>query len=530
MRAEGLTDERSRPETGRREAPDVDADGIGVRFMLGSRREDLQSLTYAALLRRRRGEAFWALRDVTLRASAGDIVGIVGPNGAGKSVLCRVLGGMLQPDRGRLTVVGRTSALLALGTGFDAQLSGRENILMNGLVLGLSKRDVTALMDPIIRFSGLDNFIDQPLKHYSTGMKARLGFTIGAMLEPDILILDETLSGGDIEFATRAGERLQALITKARLVIVVSHSLPFVERYCTQALWLDRGAVQAAGRPVDVLAEYRRSIRPAIATTAPALLRRTAMPVSARAAIVADQVGVRFPARPTTVRAQPDGTPWRRLDRPQWALKDVSFRVDEGEIVGLIGLNGAGKSTLCKVLTGIIRPDAGSASVAGEITALLTIGAGFNDQLTGRDNTYLNGMLLGMARRRVRALYPGIVSFAGLERFMNEPVKHYSSGMRSRLGFSVATAIEPDILIIDEALNAGDVAFYEKAAARIQELIARAKAVIVVTHNLPFVDAVCTRLLWLDAGTLRFDGAPAEGLAAYRAAHAPAAPRRPAGG
>jgi teichoic acid transport system ATP-binding protein len=201
----------------------------------------------------------------------------------------------------------------------------------------------------------------------------------------------------------------------------------------------------------------------------------------------------------------------------------VSFTLNEGDILGLIGPNGAGKSTLCRVLTHILVPDRGTVEVAGDVTALLQLGGGFNGQLTGRDNVFLNGMMLGMPRRRVQSAYPGIVEFAGLSRFIGEPIKHYSQGMRARLGFSTAAALEPDIFIIDEALNTGDAAFQEKALMRIGELIARARAVILVTHSLQIVERLCTRAICLDRGAIVFDGSAATGVAHYRALQARAA-------
>jgi teichoic acid transport system ATP-binding protein len=153
--------------------------------------------------------------------------------------------------------------------------------------------------------------------------------------------------------------------------------------------------------------------------------------------------------------------------------------------------------------------------VDGETTALLTVGMGFNNQLTGRDNACLYGMMLGNPRRRLVDLYPAIAEFSGLGDFFDEPLKKYSRGMRARLGFSIAAAIRPDVLVIDEALGVGDLEFYEKATAKIQELIAEAKAVLIVTHNLTFVEKICTRVLWLDQGVLKFDGDPGEAVAAY---------------
>lgn len=481
----------------------IDAAGLGISFTRGARREDVQTLAYRALSRHRTRTTFWALDDVSFTAESGQILGIVGGNGAGKTTLCRALAGLVKPDRGRLAVEGEVSALLSLGTGFDEDLSGRENIVLNGLMLGLSRRQIEALVPAIIEFSGIDRFIDQRLRTYSAGMKARLGFSVAAMLQPDILILDETLSVGDLEFSARAADQIQKLIRSASLVIIVSHQLELVIRHCTHGLWLDRGRVRAIGDPDAVVRAYRESSEPpsrpvrALAGSQPS--RRPARTT----AIVAEDVSVEYPRRSGAAG------PFRALD-------GVSFSVDEGEVLGIVGANGSGKTTLCKVLAGVLRPDGGEVHVAGGVTALLTVGTGLNHQLSGRDNVYLTGLLLGMPKRRIRSVFDDILAFAELGQVVEEPVKHYSHGMRARLAFSAMTAGEPDTLIIDEALSVGDAAFSAKAAARIRELIARARVVIVVTHRLAFVESVCTRALWLSGGRVAFDGSPEETVQKYR--------------
>ena len=488
--------------------PLVEVRGLGVKFTIGRRREDVQSLAYRALLKRKKQEEFWALMSVDFRGAAGEILGIVGGNGAGKSTLCRVLAGVLVADTGSVRIHGKTSALLSLGTGFNAELTGRENVFLNGLMLGLSKQDVRNLLPSIVDFSGLGRFVDQPLKHYSSGMKARLGFSIASMVEPEILILDETLSVGDLEFVAKAGDRMQTLIARARLVIVVTHSLRFVKQFCTTAMWLDRGVIRTRGYPDDVVAQYREAIpKRSAVVTAPGVSRRAAQPKSQP--VIARNLGVRYRLR----GARTDGT--------LWALRDVGFAINEGETLGVIGPNGAGKTTLCKVLSGILKPDQGDVAVAGKITALLTLGAGFNGELTGRDNILLNGLMLGMPKNRVRDVYPDIVAFSGLAQFIEEPVKHYSGGMRARLAFSIGAMLEPDVLIIDEVLNAGDAAFHQRATAKIRELMTRAKAVVLATHSLAFVEAVCTRAIWLDHGMVRLDGTPTEAVSAYRSSRKP---------
>lgn len=492
--------------------PLVEAAGLGVRYSLGSRREDIQSLTYNALFRRRQDKEFWALRDIHMVGYAGDILGVIGANGVGKTTLCRVLSGLLRPDEGTLRVEGQVSALLSLEAGFNDQLSGRENIFLKGMMLGLSRHQLKELFPQIAALCGIGRFIDEPLNHYSTGMKARLGFSIAAAVEPDVLILDEVLSTGDLEFSEKAGQKLQELIVKSKMVIVVTHQLDFAQKYCTRLVWLAHGKVMAEGTPYNVVQLYRQSIPDTRKGTA--YLRETRVRAGTSRAAEISHLGVKFSLhRNGFTTAFPK---FRQAKNPTfWALQDVSFTVNEGDIIGVIGRNGAGKTTLCKVLTGILEPDQGKVRVDGETTALLTFGMGFNNQLTGRDNVYLNGMMLGIPRRRLADLYPDIVEFSGLAEFVDETVKKYSRGMRARLAFSIAAAIRPDVLIIDEALGVGDLEFYEKASAKIQELIAEAKAVVVVTHNLTFVEKICTRALWLDRGILRFDGNPGEAVAAY---------------
>jgi teichoic acid transport system ATP-binding protein len=504
-----------------RRATLIEAHGVGVCYIIGGKRDDMKSRMHN-LFQRKAPQELWALRHVNLTAQTGEVLGVIGANGAGKTTLCRVLAGLLRPDEGTLVIHGSVSALLSLGAGFNPQLSGKENIFLNGMMLGLSKREIMNRLPDIIAFSGLERFIDQPLHHYSTGMRARLGFSIAAMMEPEILIVDETLSVGDLAFSEKAGEKLRELREKAKLVIVVTHQLTFVQTYCTQALWIEHGAVKASGSPQDVVQLYEYSA----STPSPKkkildlpLLtsrRGTSCVVSVR------HVDVQFPL---LRERQADQTrtgiwlPLRPYSAPAFrALRDVSFEVYEGDVLGIIGPNGAGKTTLCRVLAGILKADRGTVSVTGEITALLTFGAGFNEQLSGRDNVFLNGMMLGIPKQKLIAVYPDIVAFSGLASFMDLPLKHYSQGMRARLGFSIAAMLKPDVFIIDEALSVGDASFAERASAKIQELIAVAKAVIVVTHNLALLKKVCTKALWLEAGEVQSMGDPAEVIEQYRQA------------
>ena len=189
-----------------------------------------------------------------------------------------------------------------------------------------------------------------------------------------------------------------------------------------------------------------------------------------------------------------------------WVLNDVSFEVKQGEAIGIVGHNGAGKSTMLKHLSGIMEPTRGTLAVRGRLSALIEVGAGFHSDLTGRENVYLNGVILGMRREEIRRRFDEIVAFAELEEFIDTPVKRYSSGMFARLGFSVAAHLEPDILVIDEVLSVGDYAFQRKGLEKMRSVARSGATVIFVSHNLPAVADFCQRVLLMDHGRIIADG------------------------
>ena len=231
-------------------------------------------------------------------------------------------------------------------------------------------------------------------------------------------------------------------------------------------------------------------------------------------AIDAQDLGVRYNlrlTRQTTVRTSFRNL-LKRSDGPThfWALRNVSFRVVHGESLAVIGPNGAGKSTLLQVLAGIIRPNEGSVDVIGQVSSLLTLGAGFDPDLSGRDNIRLAGAFLGIDHREMEERLPGIVDFADLGDFIDASIKTYSSGMRARLGFSIATAVDPDVLIIDEVLSTGDAVFRAKSKKRIVELTKAAKGIVLVTHDMTWVSEFCNRAILLENGKVVIEGAPAD--------------------
>ncbi|AGL03785.1 ABC transporter ATP-binding protein [Desulfoscipio gibsoniae] len=198
-----------------------------------------------------------------------------------------------------------------------------------------------------------------------------------------------------------------------------------------------------------------------------------------------------------------------------WALNGVSFQMEAGDSLGVIGVNGSGKSTLLKLLTGTMRPTSGRITVNGRRSALIELGAGFHPDFSGRENVYLNGMILGLDKNQIRKKFDEIVEFAEIEQFIDTPVKYYSSGMYARLGFAVATAVEPEILIVDEILAVGDMAFQQKCARRIEEMLGRGISLVLVSHGTDDIRRICRRTLWLHKGEPMKLGPSGEVLDSY---------------
>ncbi len=198
------------------------------------------------------------------------------------------------------------------------------------------------------------------------------------------------------------------------------------------------------------------------------------------------------------------------------ALNNVSLQVDEGEILGIVGRNGAGKSTLLKVIARVLIPTEGRVRLRGRVSPLLQLGAGFHPELTGMENIFLNGALLGRTRREIESRLEDIVEFADLEAFIHSPLRTYSSGMVARLGFSIATTWKPDILILDEILSVGDENFREKCSLRIESFQKEGAATLLVSHHSSSIETMCSRAIWLDHGTMKADGAVKDVVALYR--------------
>ena len=236
-----------------------------------------------------------------------------------------------------------------------------------------------------------------------------------------------------------------------------------------------------------------------------------------RSAVSSQQSATRIPNPKSEIPNLPAPSPPPAAPESDilWALRDVSFEVHEGEVVGIIGRNGAGKSTLLKILSRITEPTHGRAVIRGRVSSLLEVGTGFHPELTGRENIYMNGTILGMRKREIDRKFDEIVDFSGVEKFLDTPIKRYSSGMQVRLAFAVAAHLEPEILIIDEVLAVGDAEFQKKCLGKMQDVARGGRTVLFVSHNMAAVEALCSRGIWMRNGEQRLAGETKHVIACY---------------
>jgi len=232
---------------------------VGKRFMRNAeRRNSIKERIVRG--RARRADDFWAVRNVSLDIPRGSVYGLIGHNGSGKSTLLKMIGGIYRPTEGTITSDGRIASLIELGAGFHPEMTGRENIGLNGSILGLPRKEIAAVTDEIIEFSGLREFIDDPVKHYSSGMYVRLGFAVAVHMKPDVLLVDEVLAVGDEEFQRKCFDHLYSLRKAGKTIIVVSHGLGQLEALCDEVAWLERGTLLEVGEPTDVVASYLKRV------------------------------------------------------------------------------------------------------------------------------------------------------------------------------------------------------------------------------------------------------------------------------
>lgn len=233
----------------------VTAEHVSKRFRLYHEKNDSLKAT---IMRRGRAkyEEFWALDDVSVEVPTGSTFGLIGQNGSGKSTLLKTMAKILTPDKGRTTTVGKVSALLEVGAGFHPELSGRDNVYLNGSILGLSKKELDDRFDGIVEFAGLERFIDTPVKNYSSGMYVRLGFSVAINVDPDVLLIDEVLAVGDENFQRKCGEKLAELKNSGKTIVVVSHALGSLRTLCDTIAWLENGKIKGIGDAANIIDEY----------------------------------------------------------------------------------------------------------------------------------------------------------------------------------------------------------------------------------------------------------------------------------
>ncbi|HMT06888.1 MAG TPA: ABC transporter ATP-binding protein, partial [Pyrinomonadaceae bacterium] len=236
----------------------LSTDHIAKRYLLGDRLPNSLRDTVAGIFNSKRNEKdeLWALRDVSFDVSDGETLGIIGSNGAGKSTLLKILSRITKPTSGRAEIRGRVGSLLEVGTGFHNELSGRENIYLNGAILGMKRAEIQKKFDEIVEFSEIERFLDTPLKHYSSGMYMRLAFSVAAHLDPEILIVDEVLAVGDVGFQKKCLSKMRDIGESGRTVLFVSHDMRAVARLCGRVVWLENGNVRADGQADAVIADY----------------------------------------------------------------------------------------------------------------------------------------------------------------------------------------------------------------------------------------------------------------------------------
>jgi ABC-type polysaccharide/polyol phosphate transport system ATPase subunit len=239
----------------------IEVDDVAKRFRLIHQRNSTLKATVFSGFRRSVHEEFWALKGVTFEVEEGTTYGLIGHNGSGKSTLLKCIARIYRPDRGRVVTRGRMSALLELGAGFHPELSGRENVYLNGSILGMSRREIDRRFSEIVEFAGLEQFIDSPVKNYSSGMYVRLGFSVAITVEPDVLLIDEILAVGDESFQQRCLEKFADLRRSGRTIVLVSHGLDAVRNICDRAAWLDHGSLVKEGEAHDVVTAYLESVR-----------------------------------------------------------------------------------------------------------------------------------------------------------------------------------------------------------------------------------------------------------------------------
>lgn len=236
---------------------------VSMKFNLGVEKDNSLKMIFINLFtpkKKKKKDYFWALKDIDFRINKGDVVGIIGANGAGKSTLLKVVSGVYKPTTGTVEVNGKISPMIELGAGFDGELTARENIYLNGAILGYSKEFLESKFDEIVEFSELKDFLDVPVKNFSSGMVAKLAFSISTIVDPEVLIVDEILSVGDIKFQEKSKNKMMSMIEGGTTVLYVSHSIDSIKELCSKVIWLDHGKIVKMGNTKEICDEYYKKL------------------------------------------------------------------------------------------------------------------------------------------------------------------------------------------------------------------------------------------------------------------------------
>lgn len=241
----------------------IKINNVSMKFNLGVEKDNSLKKTFIRILsfkKKQKNDYFWALKDIDISIKKGEVVGIIGVNGAGKSTLLKVVSGVYKPTKGSIEVNGKISPMIELGAGFDGELTARENIYLNGAILGYSKEFIDQKFDEIVNFSELADFLDVPVKNFSSGMTAKLAFSISTIVDPEILIVDEILSVGDLKFQEKSKNKMMHMINGGTTVLYVSHSLKSIEDLCTKVIWLEKGKIKMFGKTKDICKLYYKEL------------------------------------------------------------------------------------------------------------------------------------------------------------------------------------------------------------------------------------------------------------------------------
>jgi ABC-2 type transport system ATP-binding protein len=449
----------------------IEVEDVSMKFNLSQEKVDNLKEYIIRLLKRDIGlfyQEFWALKKISFKVEKGDKFGIIGLNGAGKSTLLKLISGIMKPTEGNVKVKGKIAPLLELGAGFDSNYTGRENIFLYGSLLTHKTGFLEDKFDEIVEFSELEEFIDVPVKNYSSGMKARLGFSIATIVEPEILILDEVLSVGDAKFQEKSKKRMNSLLNKDVTVLMVSHSINQIKEICNNAIWIDKGKLIMQGTAEEVCDAYWEYTQ--------------------------------------------NNT--KEFNKPK-VVNNLNLQLNEGEILSLLGFNNVVKNNSVDPIIGLLQSTNGKILFNdNEIKELSKKKIGICpktlnlwNNLTCRENLNLMGEMYKVPKKALKLRVEKLLYDLFLTYDADTIVSKVPIGMKRRLNLALALVHDPDIIIIDEPFNGSDHQSHTIIWNYIQSLRDHdGKTVILITQHADEADNISDRVAIIDNGQiLRLD-------------------------